>query len=102
MTNCPNCGAPITGPKCEYCGTRFPEYRKSSECWAETVNGDRIIFNGVSSGILTPNEAREMMGFKLLEERRKLLDLELAKAKSEFEMKRLYREAIDVMRMYRE
>ena len=20
-TNCPNCGAPITGPKCEYCGT---------------------------------------------------------------------------------
>ena len=23
MTNCPNCGAPITGPSCEYCGTRF-------------------------------------------------------------------------------
>lgn len=21
-TNCPNCGAPITGPVCEYCGTR--------------------------------------------------------------------------------
>lgn len=20
--NCPNCGAPITGPVCEYCGTR--------------------------------------------------------------------------------
>lgn len=20
MTNCPNCGAPITGHKCEYCG----------------------------------------------------------------------------------
>ncbi len=20
-TNCPNCGAPINGPKCEYCGT---------------------------------------------------------------------------------
>ena len=21
-TNCPNCGAPITGSVCEYCGTR--------------------------------------------------------------------------------
>lgn len=25
MTNCPNCGAPITGEKCEYCGTVFEE-----------------------------------------------------------------------------
>ena len=23
MTNCPNCGAVITGPKCEYCDTIF-------------------------------------------------------------------------------
>lgn len=23
MTNCPNCGAPITGSVCEYCGTRY-------------------------------------------------------------------------------
>ena len=23
MTNCPNCGAPIKGHKCEYCGTIF-------------------------------------------------------------------------------
>ena len=22
-TNCPNCSAPITGMKCEYCGTDF-------------------------------------------------------------------------------
>ena len=21
MINCPNCGAPLVGPKCEYCGT---------------------------------------------------------------------------------
>ena len=31
MTNCPNCGAVITGPICEYCDTRFPwfdEYEK--------------------------------------------------------------------------
>lgn len=23
MSNCPNCGAPIVGPSCEYCGTIF-------------------------------------------------------------------------------
>ena len=23
VTNCPNCGAPISGMKCEYCGTNF-------------------------------------------------------------------------------
>ena len=23
MTNCPNCGAPVTGRRCEYCGTVF-------------------------------------------------------------------------------
>lgn len=22
-TNCPNCGAPVTGPSCPYCDTRF-------------------------------------------------------------------------------
>lgn len=26
MYNCPNCGAPITGDKCEYCGTVFHHY----------------------------------------------------------------------------
>lgn len=25
LLNCPNCGAPITGPRCEYCGTTFEE-----------------------------------------------------------------------------
>lgn len=24
--NCPNCGAPITGIKCEYCGTQFFDF----------------------------------------------------------------------------
>ena len=23
MLNCPNCGAPISGDRCEYCGTQF-------------------------------------------------------------------------------
>ena len=25
VTNCPNCGAPITKSKCEYCGTTFDD-----------------------------------------------------------------------------
>ena len=25
-TNCPNCGAVITGPTCEYCGTVFSNH----------------------------------------------------------------------------
>ena len=29
MTNCPNCGAPITGDVCEYCGTVFNDTPKS-------------------------------------------------------------------------
>ena len=28
MTNCPNCGAPITRPTCEYCGTKFVDFNK--------------------------------------------------------------------------
>ena len=27
LLNCPNCGAPINGSKCEYCGTTFSENR---------------------------------------------------------------------------
>ena len=25
ITNCPNCGAPVSGGVCEYCGTKFKE-----------------------------------------------------------------------------
>lgn len=25
MTNCPNCGAPLVGGRCEYCGTLSPD-----------------------------------------------------------------------------
>lgn len=27
MTNCKNCGAPLTGGKCEYCGTEYDTFR---------------------------------------------------------------------------
>lgn len=26
VTNCPNCGAPITGARCEYCGTTLVDF----------------------------------------------------------------------------
>lgn len=35
-TNCPNCGAPISSSKCEYCGTVFSNHdttNSSSEQW---------------------------------------------------------------------
>ena len=28
IINCPNCGAPINGPRCEYCGTIFSSQEK--------------------------------------------------------------------------
>lgn len=54
MTNCPNCGAPITGRICEYCGTvhwqdspisdnAVPVSQKSAEVVIETVaSGERV------------------------------------------------------------
>ena len=31
ITNCPNCGAPITGSRCEYCGTIFSPQEKPKQ-----------------------------------------------------------------------
>lgn len=52
-TNCPNCAAPITGARCEYCGTRFER---------PTVSGQppaHELFNKArDTGVLTVNEIR--------------------------------------------
>lgn len=55
MTNCPNCGAVITGSKCEYCGTVFDksvyvqtkplnttaeELSKEVNRWCKIIRGD--------------------------------------------------------------
>ena len=37
MTNCPNCGAPFTGYKCEYCGTIAPENEKKLEDYRSAI-----------------------------------------------------------------
>ena len=48
MTNCINCGAPITGDKCEYCGTVYLErasFKGNSGCRANgTLNVARKTF----------------------------------------------------------
>ena len=42
-TNCPNCCATITGPICEYCGTRFPEREQHYQIMRTTDNQEIII-----------------------------------------------------------
>ena len=53
-TNCPNCCAPITGPFCEYCGTRFED------------SGERVIpiyANGQQIGEVFKNFQRQAHDF---------------------------------------
>ena len=35
--NCPNCGAPVHGDVCEYCGTIIAEYNKKLGALEETL-----------------------------------------------------------------
>ena len=80
MTNCPNCGAPIVASKCEYCGTVFRNAipLNSARTFLELENEylkchisvqqlyDEAIFamRAYSNGIVTINEAREMIGLE--------------------------------------
>lgn len=43
VTNCPNCCATITGPICEYCGTRFTDMESHYEILRTTDNQDIVI-----------------------------------------------------------
>lgn len=46
MTNCPNCGSPISGTKCEYCGTAFldvVDISTGGTCIVRLRHGDEII-----------------------------------------------------------
>ena len=47
--NCPNCGAPITSEKCEYCGTLFYDFaniERDKPCYIRMRLGD-ITENGL-------------------------------------------------------
>jgi len=41
QTNCPNCGATITGPRCEYCGTAFEDYKVITKITG--ADGEKIV-----------------------------------------------------------
>lgn len=61
QTNCHNCGAPITGSTCEYCGTRF-NIRVAEEPVTFSISISEMNAALVSAGILTFNEARRRVG----------------------------------------
>lgn len=62
MTNCPNCGAVITGPKCEYCGTVFHNYRPLIAA-TNLINTRPNVID-----FLTTNEIRQLVGLEPLKE----------------------------------
>lgn len=57
--NCPNCGAPIHGDECVYCGTAFT--RKNEGCDIYDRNGNYIT-TLFAQGLVTANEARKLYG----------------------------------------
>lgn len=70
MTNCPNCGAVITGPICEYCDTRFPWFDESKYVPAENYKAyqnkiDRLLAEckTIECSVLTANEYRRLCGY---------------------------------------
>ena len=67
QTNCHNCGAPITGPKCEYCGTRF-NIRVEEDLELKLVDLRRDMIqqhvNEVLIRSINPNDARRRMGLR--------------------------------------
>ena len=46
LRNCINCGAPLTGPVCEYCGTIYEKENKFSGKFFEYSMQGEIEFNG--------------------------------------------------------
>lgn len=74
LTNCPNCGAVVepAESRCPYCGTPYPRDRKAGT--AVIVTGGPVfppdeqqalveaLHRQLVAGIMTPNEARALMG----------------------------------------
>lgn len=82
-TNCPNCGAVVTGPTCEYCGTRFRrsravediiqenqlllakiEARRQSDACKDLYETALNAMRMYAGGCITHNEARAMAGLE--------------------------------------
>ena len=63
-TNCPNCCAVITGPICEYCGTRFEERQV---CLPITVSAEEAaeVFQRWNETVFGINPCRDVQAIKL-------------------------------------
>lgn len=62
LTNCKNCGAPLSrhSCKCEYCGTVYGKIDEQDE---ECLYADgEVIARVTSAGVITVNEARSLLG----------------------------------------
>ena len=45
LTNCKNCGAPLRGLRCEYCGTEYEDRREKDFIVEEIYADDKLIFS---------------------------------------------------------
>lgn len=62
MTNCPNCGAPISGSICEYCGTIFYDFSVidvDKPCWITVRHGNSLLRAKVYIGSLSATVEQE-------------------------------------------
>ena len=56
---CPNCGAPVRGDECVYCGTAFTRKHEGIPIYDPYGH---YITTMISSDLVTPNEARQLLG----------------------------------------
>lgn len=62
--NCPNCGAPIHGDECPYCGTVFTKKYDGFDIYDTHGN---YVTTLLKHNLVTPNEARRLLGLSALE-----------------------------------
>lgn len=57
LLNCPNCGAPINGSKCEYCGTVF---EKSDDIYETNIlYADNLLIEELSAAIISASQTSQ-------------------------------------------
>lgn len=57
--NCPNCGAPIRGDECPYCGTAFTRKYDGINIYDTT---GKYVCTLYENNIITANDARRLLG----------------------------------------
>lgn len=77
INNCPNCGAPLRGDECAYCGTAFIRKREGTDIYDQYGN---YVTTLLENGLVTYNEARKLCGLdpkQRAEERREYIKKQL-------------------------